>query len=102
MRFRESISVETYAGSTMWSRSVPGSMSCTRTPTPCRVSFVNLDIPCNHTLFSRQKCAGEEVSKRTVTDTDWKTVVPDGAMDEIERLDGVNRVKETATDQHSH
>lgn len=48
----------------------------------------------NHTLFNRETYAGEEVRKRMMNDDDWQTLVPDDTAEEIERIGGVNRIKQ--------
>ena len=47
----------------------------------------------NHEKVSRDVLSGTEIRKRIVEDEDWEDLVPSAVVDQIERLDGKERIK---------
>lgn len=47
----------------------------------------------NHEKVSRDTLSGTEIRRRIVEDENWEGLVPDEVVEQVERLDGVERVK---------
>ena len=52
-------------------------------------------------LFERERYSGTEVRERMLEGGDWRSLVPEAVEEVVEEVDGVQRIRDLADDDHS-